>query len=78
MSLFIVDELQLIGGEQGPTLEVVTSRQRHLAFQVKKATRIIGLSASVANARELGEWIGAAQHGLFNFPPGDWETGVGG
>ncbi|KAJ8559466.1 hypothetical protein K7X08_003524 [Anisodus acutangulus] len=40
VSLFIVDELHLIGGQGGPILE------------------------------DLGEWIGATSHGLFNFPPG--------
>jgi len=29
-----------------------------------------GLSTSLANARDLGEWIGVGTHGLFNFPPG--------
>ena len=28
------------------------------------------LSTSLANAKDLGEWIGATAHGLFNFPPG--------
>ena len=28
------------------------------------------LSTSLANAKYLGEWIGATAHGLFNFPPG--------
>lgn len=32
--------------------------------------RIIGLSTSLANAKDLGEWIGASAHGLFNFPAG--------
>ncbi|KAL0409431.1 UNVERIFIED_CONTAM: DExH-box ATP-dependent RNA helicase DExH12 [Sesamum radiatum] len=32
--------------------------------------RIVALSTSLANAKDLGEWIGATSHGLFNFPPG--------
>ena len=32
--------------------------------------RIVGLCTSLANAKDLGEWIGASAHGLFNFPPG--------
>ena len=32
--------------------------------------RIVGLCTSLANAKDLGEWIGATSHGLFNFPPG--------
>ena len=32
--------------------------------------RIVGLCTSLANAKDLGEWIGASSHGLYNFPPG--------
>ena len=32
--------------------------------------RIVGFCTSLANAKDLGEWIGATSHGLFNFPPG--------
>ena len=34
------------------------------------AVRIVGLCTSLANAKDLGEWIGASSHGLYNFPPG--------
>ena len=30
----------------------------------------MALSTSLANVKDLGEWIGATAHGLFNFPPG--------
>lgn len=33
--------------------------------------RIVGLCTSLANAKDLGEWIGATSHGLYNFPPGN-------
>ncbi|GMY20968.1 DExH-box ATP-dependent RNA helicase DExH12-like [Fagus crenata] len=70
VSLFIVDELHLIGGQGGPILEVVVSRMRYIASQVENKIRIVALSTSLANAKDLGEWIGATAHGLFNFPPG--------
>jgi pre-mRNA-splicing helicase BRR2 len=70
VSVFIADEMHLIGGEGGPTLEVVVSRMRYISSQLDKPIRIVGLAASVANARDLGEWIGASGHGLFAFPPG--------
>ena len=70
VALFIVDELHLIGGQPGPTLEVVTSRMRYIAAQLERKIRIVALSASVANARDLGEWIGAtSSRGLFSFQP---------
>ena len=68
VSLFIVDELHLIGGEGGPILEVIISRMRYISSQIKKHILIVSLSTSLANAKDLGEWIGATTHGLFNFP----------
>ena len=70
VSLFIADELHLIGGAVGPTMEVVTSRMRYISSQLEKPIRVVGLCTSLANARDLGEWIGASSHGMFNFPPG--------
>ncbi|KDP36726.1 hypothetical protein JCGZ_08017 [Jatropha curcas] len=69
VSLFIIDELHLIGGQGGPVLEVIVSRMRYIASQIENKIRIVALSSSLANARDLGEWIGATSHGLFNFPP---------
>ncbi|GIL50154.1 hypothetical protein Vafri_6292 [Volvox africanus] len=70
VALFIVDELHLIGGPKGPNLEVITSRMRYISSQGDKPIRIVGLCHSSANAKDLGDWIGATVHGLFNFPPG--------
>ncbi|KAL3514908.1 hypothetical protein ACH5RR_027625 [Cinchona calisaya] len=70
VSLFIVDELHLIGGQGGPVLEVIVSRMRYIASQLENKIRIVALSTSLSNAKDLGEWIGATSHGLFNFPPG--------
>ena len=36
VALYIVDELHLIGGQQGPTLEVITSRMRYISSQGDK------------------------------------------
>ncbi|KAL9667237.1 hypothetical protein QQ045_001588 [Rhodiola kirilowii] len=70
VSLFIIDELHLIGGQGGPVLEVIVSRMRYIASQTENKIRIVALATSLANAKDLGEWIGATSHGLFNFPPG--------
>ncbi|CAH8318639.1 unnamed protein product [Eruca vesicaria subsp. sativa] len=71
VSLFIVDELHLIGeGHRGTVLEVIVSRMRYISSQGDNKIRIVALSTSLANAKDLGEWIGASSHGLFNFPPG--------
>lgn len=69
INLFVVDEAHLIGGENGPVLEVVCSRMRYMAKQLEKNIRIIALSASVANAKDLGVWLGVSGQNLFNFHP---------
>ncbi|CAN8318015.1 unnamed protein product [Cochlearia groenlandica] len=69
VSLFIVDELHLIGGKHGPVLEVIISRMRYISSQVGNKIRIVALSTSLANAKDIGEWIGASSTGIFNFPP---------
>ncbi|KAF5776704.1 putative RNA helicase [Helianthus annuus] len=69
VSLFIVDQLHLVGGQNGPVLEVIVSRMRYIASQGHNI-RIVALSTSVANAKDLGEWMGATSHGIFNFSPG--------
>ncbi|KAK4370819.1 hypothetical protein RND71_010294 [Anisodus tanguticus] len=69
VSLFIVDELHLIGDQGGSVLEVIVSRVRYISSQIENKIRIVALSTSLANAKDLGDWIGATSHGLFNFPP---------
>ena len=74
VSLLIFDEIHFLGGELGPAMEVVISRMRYIASQKKQqegssAMRIVGLGASVANARDVGEWIGVSHKSLFNFSP---------
>ncbi|GJN18769.1 hypothetical protein PR202_gb05967 [Eleusine coracana subsp. coracana] len=69
VSLFIVDELHLLGSEKGHVLEIIVSRMRRISSHIGSNIRIVALSASLANAKDLGEWIGATSHGLFNFPP---------
>jgi pre-mRNA-splicing helicase BRR2 len=102
VSLFIADDLHLVGGPKGPAYEVAVSRMRYLAAQhaqehkqnggggKKKGgkgsgdgdgdnddsssyhpmPRIVGLAHSMADAKDVGEWIGAPPQALFAFPPG--------
>ena len=69
IGLLICDEVQLLGAEIGPTYEIVISRTRYISKQTDNNTRIVVCSVSLANARDLGEWIGAPSHHIFNFPP---------
>ncbi len=40
-----------------------------MSAQTENKTRIVACSVSLANARDLGEWIGAPSHAIFNFSP---------
>ena len=67
VALLLCDELHLIGGEPGPTLEVVISRMRYVSSQTESALRVVGLSTSLANAKDLAEWIGCTPPATYNF-----------
>jgi pre-mRNA-splicing helicase BRR2 len=67
--LFVADELHLVGGEDGHVLEAVVSRMRYIAAQTERPIRVLGLAESVANARDLGEWLGVPSQALFAFHP---------
>ncbi|KIJ63099.1 hypothetical protein HYDPIDRAFT_29788 [Hydnomerulius pinastri MD-312] len=69
IALLIADEVQLVGGEVGPTYEVIISRTRYVSAQTEIKTRIVACGVSLANARDLGEWMGAPSHAIFNFSP---------
>ncbi|EGC38998.1 DEAD/DEAH box helicase [Dictyostelium purpureum] len=69
IQLLIVDELHLIGGDHGPTMEIVVSRMRYISTQTGNPLRIVALSSSIANARDLVLWIGATPQTCFNFHP---------
>ncbi|KAI9462917.1 Sec63-domain-containing protein [Lactarius psammicola] len=69
IGLLIADEIQQVGGEVGPTYEVIISRTRYVSAQTEVKTRIVACGVSLADARDLGEWIGASSHTIFNFPP---------
>ncbi|VDN01570.1 unnamed protein product [Thelazia callipaeda] len=67
--LFIVDDLHMVGGSNGPVLEVICSRMRYMSSQLDSTVRIVALSSSLANARDVGQWLGCSSQATFNFPP---------
>jgi len=69
VQLFIADELQLLGGPEGPVLEVVLARARYVGSQTGKPARIVALSAPLAAARDLANWLGCGANSSFNFHP---------
>jgi pre-mRNA-splicing helicase BRR2 len=43
VALYIFDHLELIGGDEGPTCEIVVSRARFVASQLERSVRIVGM-----------------------------------
>jgi len=66
VSLVIIDEIHLLGGDRGPILEIIVSRMNYIASQSKTSVRLMGMSTACANAMDLGNWLGVKE-GLFNF-----------
>ena len=69
VQLFIADELHMLGGQGGFIYEIIVSRMHYIALQMENNLRIVGLSVSLSNARDIGEWIGATKHTIYNFSP---------
>ncbi|KAH9270511.1 hypothetical protein BASA83_007323 [Batrachochytrium salamandrivorans] len=67
VSLVIIDEIHLLGGDRGPILEIIVSRMNYISAQTKKNIRVVGLSTALANASDLGDWLNIGNTGLFNF-----------
>jgi len=56
VGLLILDEIHLLTDvSRGPTLEILITKMRKLI----KNLQIVGLSATIRNAEELAEWLGA-------------------
>jgi antiviral helicase SLH1 len=66
VSLVIIDEIHLLGGDRGPVLEIIVSRMNYIASQKKGSVRLVGMSTACANASDLANWLGVKE-GLFNF-----------
>lgn len=69
VNLFIPDDLQLLGGTDGPVYEIICSRMRYMASQIEKPIRIVALSSPLANAKDVAQWLGCSHGHTFNFHP---------
>lgn len=69
VELIIIDEIHLLGVDRGPVLEVIVSRMRYISLQTNHPIRFVGLSTALANAKDLGDWLGIQDIGLYNFRP---------
>ncbi|XP_069462625.1 activating signal cointegrator 1 complex subunit 3 [Ambystoma mexicanum] len=69
VAILIIDEIHLLGDERGPVLEVIVSRTNFISSHTERTVRVVGLSTALANAKDLADWLGIGQMGLFNFRP---------
>lgn len=69
VALIVLDEVHLLGEDRGPVLEVIVSRTNFISAHTTRPLRIVALSTALANARDLANWLGIKQMGLYNFRP---------
>lgn len=69
INLFIIDELQLINEEDGHKIEIICSRMRYISYQIERQIRIVALFSSLANAKDIAQWLGCNPRNIFNFHP---------
>lgn len=69
VELVVADDLHMLGGHGGYTYEAVISRTQAIKVQLENNLRTIGLSVSLSNAKDIGEWIGCSKRTIFNFSP---------
>ena len=69
VQLIIVDELHLLGGDDGPVFEIICSRMRYISQQIERNIRIVALSSSIANAKDVAQWLFCSSNNTFNFHP---------
>lgn len=43
------------------------SRMRFVSTQTARPIRFVGLSTALANPRDLGDWLGIGEVGVYNF-----------
>jgi len=69
VGLVIIDEIHLLGEDRGPVLEIIVSRMRYISQQTSSPIRFVGMSTAIANAKDVADWLGAEEGGVFNFHP---------
>jgi len=52
-----------------PVLEVICSRMRYISSQIGQTIRIVALSSSLSNAKDISQWLGCSATAFFNFHP---------
>jgi activating signal cointegrator complex subunit 3 len=70
ISLIIIDEIHLLADERGAVLETIVARTQRYVESSQKLIRLVGLSATLPNYRDVASFLGVNQStGMFFFGP---------
>ncbi|KAI3652633.1 hypothetical protein MP228_002058 [Amoeboaphelidium protococcarum] len=70
MSLCVVSDTHLImDSSDGYCLEQCIMRMKYIQLQLESAMSIVATGYPVANAKDLGTWLGCQEESVFNFAP---------
>lgn len=73
IGLVVIDGIHHIADREGKAaaLEIATSRMRHIAAAEAEgdSLRVLALSDPIANAKEIGQWLGCPPSTVFSFHP---------
>ena len=65
VKLLILDEIHLLDDDRGPVLEVLVARTLRLVETSQETIRIIGLSATLPNYRDVAQFLNVPDVGCF-------------
>lgn len=67
--LLIIDEVHLLADERGAVIESVVARLHRLVESRQRQVRIVGLSATLPNYKDVATFLQVPERGLFYFGP---------
>lgn len=67
VKLMIIDEIHLLSDSRGPVLESIIARSIRKTEAMQQNTRIVGLSATLPNYKDVGACLRVKKEGLFYF-----------
>ncbi|KAI5130914.1 activating signal cointegrator complex subunit 3 [Nematocida parisii] len=70
-SLIILDEIHILNDSRGPTIEAIVSRLKLASEKCQKQIRMVGISATLPNPKDIGDFLMVNKKHMHVFGPGD-------
>ncbi|EDR26206.1 U5 small nuclear ribonucleoprotein 200 kDa helicase, putative [Entamoeba dispar SAW760] len=67
IQLLIVDEVHLLDEDRGAVIETIVARTLRMVESQQRPIRVVGLSATLPNYQDVGEFIRAKPENIFHF-----------